>query len=68
MPKLKYLYIDSSGQNDRVSVPDPSDYILKALLYFDTATMEQFYGFNRNAEYDSPNLKKGSIQFRWASN
>ncbi|WMI68263.1 hypothetical protein [Mangrovimonas sp. YM274] len=66
--KFKYTYIDNSGQNERISVPGPSDYFLEALLYFDTVTMEKFYEFDRNAEYDAPNFKKEEFNFDWLPN
>ncbi len=66
--KFRYTYIDNSGQNNRISVPGPSDYILEALLYFDTVTMQKFYEFERNAEFDSPNFKKEKFDFDWLPN
>jgi hypothetical protein len=65
--KFKYTFIDNSGQNQRLSVPGPSDYYLEALLYFDSTTMDKFYEFDKNAEYDSPNLKKTEFKFEWLS-
>jgi hypothetical protein len=66
--KFKYTYIDNSGPNKRISVPGPSDYSLEALLYFDTVTMEKFYEFDRNTEYDAPNFKKEEFNFDWLPN
>lgn len=66
--KFKFIYFDNSGQNERISVPGPSDHTLEALLYFDTVTMEKFYEFDRNAEYDAPNFKKEQFNFDWLPN
>ncbi len=63
--KFKYTFIDNSGQNERLTVSGPSDYYLEALLYVDSLTMEKFDEFDRNAEYDSPNLRKEEFEFDW---
>ncbi|WP_157503121.1 hypothetical protein [Mangrovimonas xylaniphaga] len=63
--KFKYTYIDNSGQNNRISVPGPSDNLLEAILHFDTITMETFYEFDRNADYDTPNFNKEEFNFNW---
>jgi len=63
--KFKYVFIDNSGQNKRMSVPGPSDYSLQALMYFDSLTFEKFYDFDRHADYSSPNYTKEEFKFDW---
>jgi hypothetical protein len=62
---FKYVFIDNSGQNERMSVPGPSDYSLQALMYFDSLTFEKFYDFDRHADYPSPNYNKEDFKFDW---
>ncbi len=38
--KFKYTFIGKSGQDERISVPGPSDNYLQAILYFDTTTFK----------------------------
>lgn len=66
--KFKYTFIDNSGQNQRHSIPGPSDYSLQALLYFDSLTFEKFLDFDRNTNYSSPNFKKDEFKFDWLDN
>ena len=63
--KFKYTFIDNTGQNERLSVPGPSDYSLQALLYFDSMTFEKFLDYDRNADYPSPNYNKDEFKFDW---
>ena len=63
--KFKYVFIDNSAQNARISVPGPSDYSLQALMYFDSLTFEKFYDFDRHADYSSPGYKKEEFEFDW---
>ncbi len=63
--KFKYAFIDNSGQNQRLSVPGPSDHSLQALLYFDSLTYEEFLDDDRKAEYPSPNRNKDEFKFDW---
>jgi hypothetical protein len=63
--KFKYTFIDNSGQNQRVSVPGPSDYSLQAILYFDSLTFEKFLEYDRKANYPSPNCNKDEFKFDW---
>lgn len=63
--KFKYVFIDNSGQNQRLSVPGPSDYSLQALLYFDSLTFKRFYDFDRHADYSPPNYNKEEFKFDW---
>lgn len=66
--KFKYTVIDNSGQNQRLTVPGPSDYSLQAILYFDSLTFEKFLDFDRNADYQSPNYKIDEFKFDWLEN
>jgi hypothetical protein len=66
--KYKYVFIDNSGQNKSLSVPGPSDYILEAVLYFDSLTFEKFYNFDRYANYSPPNYNKEDFKFDWLDN
>ncbi len=63
--KFNYTAIDNSGQNQRLSVPGPSDYSLQALLYFDSLTFEKFLNYDRNADYPSPNYSRDEFKFDW---
>jgi hypothetical protein len=63
--KFKYTYIDNSGQNERLSVPGPSEYYLQAILYFDSLTFEKYLDYDRHADYPSPNFNKDEFQFDW---
>ncbi|MGX7668740.1 hypothetical protein [Flavobacterium pedocola] len=63
--KFKYTFIDNSGQNERLSVPGPSDYSIEALLYFDSKTFEKFYAFDKTADYPSPNYQLEDFRFDW---
>lgn len=49
--KFKYTFINNSGQNERLSVPGPSDSYLEAALYFDSITYKQIH-----AQYDTSGL------------
>lgn len=70
--KYKYTLVDNSGQNERLSVPGPSDSYLEAILFYDTTTFRRLIG-GCNADYmkyiepnyDSPNLKKELFNFEW---
>ena len=63
--KFKYVFIDNSGQNERLSVPGPSDSYLQAVLYFDTATYRQFKTKYFYADYVSPNYDRQNFNFDW---
>ena len=63
--KFKYTFIDNSGQNQRLSVPGPSDYSLQALLYFDSLTFEKFIEYDRNSHCPTPNYSKEEFKFGW---
>jgi len=63
--KFKYAFIDNSGQNQRLSVPAPSDSFLEAILYFDSLTFRKFKTSYFNADYVSPNFNKEEFNFDW---
>jgi hypothetical protein len=63
--KFKYTFIDNSGQNERLSVPGPSDSYLQAVLYFDTTTFRQLKTKYFNADYSSPNYDRNEFNFEW---
>jgi len=63
--RYKYVFIDNSGQHERIAVPGPSDYTLQALLYFDSLTFEKFRDHDRYADYPSPGYNKSEFMFDW---
>ena len=63
--KFKYLFIDNSGQDKRLSVPGPSDSYLQAVLYFDTATFNQLKTKYFSADYLSPDYDRQEFNFEW---
>lgn len=63
--KFKYVFIDNSGQNKRMSVPGPSDSYLQAVLYFDTTTFNQLRTKYFSADYSSPNYDRQDFNFDW---
>ena len=63
--KFKYVFIDNSGQNERLSVPGPSDSYLQAVLYFDTDTFNQLKTKYFSADYSSPNYERQDFNFDW---
>ena len=63
--KFKYVFIDNSGQNERLSVPGPSDSYLEAVLYFDSTAFNQIRAKYFNTEYSSPGFNKQSFNFEW---
>ncbi len=66
--KFKFTFIDNSAQNDRISVPGPSDYYLEAILYFDSLTFVKIKDFEKNLEWMEQNYKKEEFNFEWLSN
>ena len=66
--KFKYIFMDNSGQNERLSVPGPSDNYLEAVLYFETTTFNALKTKYFKAEYPSPNFDKQSFNFEWLDN
>lgn len=65
--KYKYVFMDNSGQDKRLSVPGPSDSYLEAVLYFDNATFNQLLEDNRKLSTISTGRKE-DYQFDWLSN
>ena len=63
--KFKYVFIDNSGQDKRLSVPGPSDYDLQAILYFDSNTYKNIKSKYSSTEDLSANLKKEDFNFEW---
>jgi hypothetical protein len=63
--KFKYIFIDNSGQNERLPVPGPSDNYLEAVLYFDTVTFKTLKTKYFSENYHSPNLDKRNFNFEW---
>jgi len=63
--KFKYIVIDNSGQNSRISIPGPSDYSLEVIMYFDSITFKKFYAFDKTADYSSPNYDIEEFKFDW---
>ncbi|WP_298899840.1 hypothetical protein [uncultured Psychroserpens sp.] len=63
--EYRYVIIDNSGQNERLTVPGPSDYSLEAILYFDESTFHAIYDFEKNLEWKEQNHKKEEFNFEW---
>lgn len=61
----KYVYIDNSGQHERLSVPGPSDYYIEAVLYFDEETFKAMNDFELNLEWMEQNHNKQEFNFDW---
>ncbi len=62
---FKLVSIDNSGQNERISVPGPSDYSLQALLYFDSLTFKKIRDLDKEIDYNSPKYTKEEFKFDW---
>jgi hypothetical protein len=65
--KFKYVFVDNSGQDQRLSVPGPSDSHLEAVLYFDTTTFHRLLNDNMLLSTISTNHKT-EYQFDWLDN
>jgi hypothetical protein len=63
--KFKYVFIDNSAQNQRLSVPGPSDSYLQAILYFDSATFKTWKAKYFSTDYPSPGFDKQGFNFDW---
>ncbi|MBU2929955.1 hypothetical protein [Winogradskyella psychrotolerans] len=63
--KFKYVFIDNSGQNERLSVPGPSDYYLEALLEFDSITFTKMKAIEKDMEWIEQNHQKEAFNFEW---
>lgn len=62
--KYKYVFIDNSGQDQRPSVPGPSDSHLEAVLYFDNETFCRLIADNAKLSTISTGRKE-AYQFDW---
>ncbi len=62
--KFKYVFIDNSGQDDRITVPGPSDSRLEAILYLDSTTIEAIRCKYNIASYTA-NYEKMRFNFEW---
>jgi len=70
--KFKYIFIDNSGQNQRVTVPGPSDSYLEAVIFYDAVTFRKLtetcnpdYMQYLEPGYDSPNYNREQFNFDW---
>jgi len=63
--KFKYVFIDNSGKNERMSIPGPSDHYLEALLEFDSITFVEMNDFEKNLEWIEQNHKREEFDFDW---
>jgi hypothetical protein len=63
--KFKYTFFDNSGQNQRISVPGPSDSYLEALLYFDSAGFAQIKAKYAMADYPVQQSGRQDFNFDW---
>jgi hypothetical protein len=67
--KYKYIFIDNSGRNERLSVPGPSDYYLEALLCYDSVTfnkIREIYGHTDDMMTPAmPTYNKNEFMFDW---
>lgn len=61
--KYKYIFMDNSGKNQRLTVPGPSDYYLEALLEFDSITFNKMNDFEREEQFHN----KEEFNFEWLS-
>lgn len=66
--EFNYAYIDNSGENDRLSIPGPSDSYLQAILYFDSSTYSQLLKVCNNPPPGSLSINRFSKEdfaFEW---
>lgn len=63
--KFRYVFIDNSGQNGRITVPGPSDSYLQAVLYFDTITFNRLITTYHTIDYPSPRYDLQTFNFEW---
>lgn len=59
--QCEYTFIDNTGR----SVPGPSDYSLRAVMYFDSATFVSLLEEYSYADFVSPQLDRNSFAFKW---
>lgn len=63
--EYKYTFIDNSGQNERLSVPGPSDYSLEASMTFDSLTFKNLQKIELTIEWMHQNYNKEEFDFSW---
>lgn len=61
--KFKYIFVDNSGGNQRLTVPGPSDGFLSAVLYFDSATCRALRSAYFNIDYPDPGYARQEFLF-----
>lgn len=68
--EFHYTYIDNSAENDRLSIPGPSDSYLQAILYFDSLTYSKLLKVCNNPAPGSATIgrsAKNDFAFDWLS-
>ena len=65
LAQFKYVLIDNSGQNERLSVPGPSSSHLEAVLHFDTITFNKIKTKYLSVDNISSNFDKQEFNFEW---
>ncbi len=63
--KFKFVFIDNSGQNERLSIPGPSDSYLEAAIYYDSISFKRLRAKYFNVDYPSPNFDRQEFNFEW---
>jgi hypothetical protein len=63
--KFKYVFIDNSGENERITVPGPSDGYLEAVLYFDKTTLIKLQADYALLSVNFIQAKKEKYNFNW---
>jgi hypothetical protein len=66
--RFKYIFFNNSGQDQRLSIPGPSDSYLQAILYFDAATFEKAKGKYTTAGYSQQQSIIQDFNFDWLEN
>ncbi len=63
--RFMYSFFDNSGQNQRISVPGPSDSYVEAILYFDSASFAQLNEKYLMGDYPIQQSAKQDFNFDW---
>jgi hypothetical protein len=63
--EFEYVAIDNSGQNDRIPLPGPSDYLLQAVLHFDSLGMKEVIRAYNSNSIRKPNYPRSDFSFEW---
>lgn len=63
--KFKYVLMENSKGNERLSVPGPSDSHLEAVLYYDSIPFEQLKRKYFDVNYPSQNFDPQQFNFEW---